>query len=55
LAPFFARLDSKFEKSQNRTKKNVGGKNEKGVKKPRFHADFKSVEKVLKTFTKKKL
>jgi hypothetical protein len=49
LAPFFARLASKFEKSTSMTLTNFFWKNRKNAK---FHADFKSAEKVLKN-TKK--
>jgi hypothetical protein len=51
LAPFFARLASKFEKSTNMTLNFYFIW--KGIKKSKFHAYFKSVEKVFKKFTKK--
>ncbi len=54
--PFFARLASKFKKSTNMTKKNFFCKKSKKVSKnAEFHADFESVEKVVKKWTKKKL
>jgi hypothetical protein len=46
LAPFFARLASKFEKSANMAK-NFFFKVKKVSKNAEFHADFKSIEKVL--------
>jgi hypothetical protein len=47
-------LASKFEKSTNMTfKKFFVDKIKKVSKNAEFHADFKSVEKVLKIFTKK--
>jgi|LakMenE01Jun11ns_1017448.scaffolds.fasta_scaffold9305158_1 hypothetical protein len=52
--PFFARLASKFEKSTNMTIKTFF-LIKKSRKNAKFHADFKSIEKVLKKFTKKKL
>jgi hypothetical protein len=53
---FFARLASKFEKSTNMTfKKFCLKKLEKVSKNPEFHADLKSVEKVYKKCTQKKL
>ncbi len=49
-------MASKFEKSTNMTLKNFFlQKIEKGVKKVEFHAEFESVEKVVKKCTKKKL
>ncbi len=52
--PFFARLASKFEKSTNMTfKKNFREKIKKVSKNAEFHADFKSVEQVVKKCTKK--
>ncbi len=51
--PFFAQLALKFEKSTNVTCKIFFGKNQKGVKNAEFHADFESVEKVVKKCTKK--
>jgi hypothetical protein len=51
LGPFFARLASKFEKSTNMTFKFFSSK--KVSKNAKFQADFKSVGKVLKKFTKK--
>ncbi len=49
-----ARLASKFEKSTNMTKKNFFPKKLKKVSKnAEFHADFESVEKVVKKCTKK--
>jgi hypothetical protein len=49
-------LASKFEKSTNMTLKKIFfGKIKKGVKNAEFHADFESVEKVVKKCTKKKL
>jgi hypothetical protein len=54
LALFFARLASKFEKSNNMTFKKIFWEKLKKVSKnPEFHADFKSVEKVFKKLTKK--
>ncbi len=55
--PFFAHLASKFEKSTNMTyKKNFLDKKSKKVSKnAKFHADFESVEKVVKKYTKKTL
>jgi hypothetical protein len=47
--PFFARLTSKFEISTNMTYKIFF------EKKSEFHADFESVEKVVKKCTQKKL
>jgi hypothetical protein len=44
----FARLSSKFKKSANVTYKIFFGLNQKGIKNARFHADFKSIEKVKK-------
>ncbi len=52
LAPFFARLASKFEKSTNMTKK-MFFQTKKVSKHAECHADFKSFEKVFKKCTKK--
>jgi hypothetical protein len=50
--PVFARLTSKFEKSTNMTLKNFFlEKIEKVSKNAEFHADFESVEKVVKKCT----
>jgi hypothetical protein len=47
-------LAAKFEKSTNMTKKNFFSNNPKRYhKKAEFHADFESVEKVVKKCTKK--
>ena len=53
--PFPAHLQSKFEKSANMTKKKIFDKKSKKVSKnnTEFHADFESVEKVLKKCTQK--
>jgi len=54
--PFFARLASKFEKSTNMTTKKTNffwKKSKKVSKNEEFHADFESVEKVVKNYTKK--
>jgi hypothetical protein len=49
-------LASKFAKSANMTQKIFLLKNSMWVSKnAEFHADFESVEKVLKKFTKKKV
>jgi hypothetical protein len=48
--PFFARLASKFEKSTNMAKKQ-----NLCQKKAEFHADFESIEKIVKNAPKKKL
>jgi hypothetical protein len=53
--PFFVRLASKFSKSTNMTKKFFFVLIKKIVKNAGFHADFKSVEKVVKKCTKKVL
>jgi hypothetical protein len=47
-------LASKIEKDDNMTKKIfLGQKIQTGIKTRRIHADFKSVEKVLKKYTQK--
>jgi hypothetical protein len=54
--PFPAHLQSKSKKSANKSYKNFFSKNSIWVSKnAEFHADFESVEKGLKEFTKKKL
>jgi hypothetical protein len=53
LAPFFARLASKFEKSTNIYDLKNFFFILKGIKNAEFHADFKSVKKVFKKCTKK--
>jgi hypothetical protein len=49
------RLASKFEKSTNMIIKKKKNLIKKGIKNAQFHADFKSVEKVLKNVPKKVL
>jgi hypothetical protein len=49
------RLASKFEKSTNMTKKMYFEKSKKVSKNAEFHANFESVEKVVKKCTQKKL
>jgi hypothetical protein len=51
--PFFAFLTSKFEKSSNMTFKKFFAKIKKGLKNAEFHADLKSIKKVLKNFISK--
>jgi hypothetical protein len=51
--PFFARLASKFSKRANMTKKICLKQIIKIFKNAEFHADFESVEKVVKKRTKK--
>ncbi len=48
MAPFSARLASKFEKSTNNKYDNTNmfWKHEKGIKNKEFNADLKSVEKL---------
>ncbi len=53
FARFFAHLDSKFAKSANMTPKIFFIKIKKNIKNPEFHADFESVENVVKKCTKK--
>jgi hypothetical protein len=53
LAPFVARLASKFEKSSNMTHIFLFTVIKKGLKNAEFHADFKSVEKVFKNAPEK--
>jgi hypothetical protein len=54
--PFPAHLQAKFTKSAKKSKKIVFFKNSIWVSKSsEFHADFESVEKVLKKCTNKKL
>ncbi len=50
---FFARLASKFEKVLIWPKKIFCEQIKIGIKNAKFHADFKSFEKVLQIFTKK--
>jgi hypothetical protein len=53
LSPFFAHLASKFEKSTNMTKFFIIFQSKKVSKNAEFHADFESVEKVVKKLTKR--
>ncbi len=55
FAPFFAHLASKFAKSANMIPKIFCGKKSRNtyIKNAEFHADFESVEKVVKKYTKK--
>jgi hypothetical protein len=55
LTPFFSRLASKFEKNTNMTKTIFCLISKKESKNAEFHADFKSVEKVLIKCTKTSL
>ncbi len=53
--PFFARSASKFAKSANMNQKKFFFSKSKNIlKNAEFHADFESVEKVVKKCTKKK-